>query len=90
MQRLNTSPDFNSDEYLLQQMRQGARLLKLVQIRSPKYTLFGPSVTSTGYETMHSSGSVVEQVRLLMRQMGTIVQLLLGETPVSTTVQAKL
>ena len=87
---------YHSDEYLQEMMRKGARVLKLVQIRRPKYTMFGPSVTSTGYEVSSGSiGAVVEQIRLLGVQWVRWMQVMLGDAGAGTgattpAVQAKL
>jgi len=73
-------------------MRKGARVLKLVQIRRPRYSMFGPSVTSTtGFETSSGSlGAIAEQVRLLCVQLVRWMQVMLGDSGLMPPVQAKL
>lgn len=77
-------------------MRNGKRVLKLVQIRRPKYSMFGPSVTSTGSEVSSDSfRGLVEQLRLLLLHLVRWMQVALGDTGGGTTtttrsVQAKL
>lgn len=73
-------------------MDNGARVLKLVQIKQPKYSMFGPSVTSTtGYETCSSSPyGLLNQCRLLVTNLVQKVNLLLGQCTTAPFAQAKL
>ena len=81
----------SSDEYLQHAMRKGSRVLKLVQIRRPKYGMFGPSVASTGYEaSLGSLQAVIRQLQLLGIYLLRWMQFMLGDTGTTPLVQAKL
>lgn len=81
----------------------GARVLKLVQLRRSKVTLFGPSVAahadSGGYGAKmlvpRLKAALQVQFRPLLLQLIQFLQMLLGNAPSSSTaaatsVQAKL
>ena len=59
-------------------MEKGAQVLKLVQIRQPKYSMFGPSVASTGYD-MASINGIFHQVRLIGAHLLQKLSLALGQ-----------
>ena len=73
-QQFNAYPFERSDEYIHAQIKKGARVLKLVQVHRPKYTLFGPSVASTGYQTSRQIlGSLLRKLQILV-EGGTLSQ----------------
>ena len=69
----------DSDEYLHEKMENGAQVLKLVQIRQPQYSMFGPSVASTGYETGNSG--ILNRIRLIGTHLLQKLDLALGTMP---------